>query len=424
MTMADDKTVIVVLYPFAALVLWATAACGADAPVPALTHVDSVAGRAGQAPSALPDMAPPPDLATSAAQADSGMASPDVRFGIVTLAIGETDGVAERVFGRIEAVALDTAGRIYVLDAYAHEVRVFAPDGAFQFRFGRQGSGPGDVRRPCCLGFGPEDVLWIRNEYRFLDAFEIGPNAALHRQRITLDVRGCCSSHPLIWNGRLLVTAAQPGTISGVLLAVDTSGVVADTLRPPEPVPDTTARAPWRVEAATGSGRTALMAIGAPFSGHGRVVYSPPGHAARVHTGRYHVIRVGPDGSRLPPIERAHPGPRLVDEERELIHAQVARLRGRGYTVSDVRIPERKPPIEDIWYDADGRLWVELSRPHGAERREAHVYAPDGSLAFEATWPAAVRLASGSAIRGNTALGIRQDEYGVQQVTVIRFAPR
>jgi hypothetical protein len=50
------------------------------------------------------------------------------------VAIGALDGPDEEVFGRIEAIAIDNAGNVFVLDALAHEVRWFGPDGAFRGR--------------------------------------------------------------------------------------------------------------------------------------------------------------------------------------------------------------------------------------------------------------------------------------------------
>ena len=46
-------------------------------------------------------------------------------------------------------------------------MRVFGSEGDFQFRFGGQGEGPGELTQPCCLAFGPEGRLWVRESTRY-----------------------------------------------------------------------------------------------------------------------------------------------------------------------------------------------------------------------------------------------------------------
>src|SRR5690606_25249983 len=87
----------------------------------------------------------------------------DVLTASVTLEIGEAGGEAAYLFGRVFGRALDADGRIYVADGQANEVRVFAPDGAHLFTFGRAGGGPGELRRPCCLAFDRAGLLWVRD---------------------------------------------------------------------------------------------------------------------------------------------------------------------------------------------------------------------------------------------------------------------
>jgi len=60
------------------------------------------------------------------------------------LSIGVAEGEEPYQFVGIDAVSADEQGRIYVSAQREGEVRVFAPDGTFLFRFGRRGSGPGE----------------------------------------------------------------------------------------------------------------------------------------------------------------------------------------------------------------------------------------------------------------------------------------
>jgi len=81
----------------------------------------------------------------------------------ITLEIGEVEGEEAYLFGQVSGLALDAEGRIYVADRQASEVRVFTPDGAHLFTFGRAGSGPGEMRAPCCLAFDRAGLLWLRD---------------------------------------------------------------------------------------------------------------------------------------------------------------------------------------------------------------------------------------------------------------------
>ena len=87
--------------------------------------------------------------------------------GTVDLEFGEIEGEDPYLFTRIESIVEDTRGRLLVADLQSHEVRVFGSEGDFQFRFGGQGEGPGELTQPCCLAFGPEGRLWVRESTRY-----------------------------------------------------------------------------------------------------------------------------------------------------------------------------------------------------------------------------------------------------------------
>src|SRR5688500_8726079 len=105
------------------------------------------------------------------------------REAVVELAIREVEGRDEYTFGRVSGTVADGRGRIYVADALANEVRVFGADGAFLYRIGRAGQGPGEFDSPCCLALRDDDrTLWVRDggNARYL-AFTLGDTAATCR---------------------------------------------------------------------------------------------------------------------------------------------------------------------------------------------------------------------------------------------------
>jgi|GEM_PF-1773480 len=78
--------------------------------------------------------------------------------------IGVEDGAPERVFGVIQDVAVDRAGRIYVLDALARSIRVFTRDGRYLSSIGRMGRGPGEFFVPVAMAVDPDDRLYVLDQ--------------------------------------------------------------------------------------------------------------------------------------------------------------------------------------------------------------------------------------------------------------------
>ena len=63
------------------------------------------------------------------------------------LSIGQLDGQAEVIFGRISWIAVDDAGTLYVLDRQAVEIRAFRADGTFLPTYRGRGEGSRSYQR-------------------------------------------------------------------------------------------------------------------------------------------------------------------------------------------------------------------------------------------------------------------------------------
>lgn len=75
--------------------------------------------------------------------------------------IGTLDGSGPDTFSELAALAVDSAGRIYVLEFQAQEVRVFGPDGSFLRRIGARGEGPGEFQRARAITLRDQRELWV-----------------------------------------------------------------------------------------------------------------------------------------------------------------------------------------------------------------------------------------------------------------------
>ena len=87
--------------------------------------------------------------------------------GTIDVEFGEIDGDDPYLFTRIESIVEDAGGRLTVADLQSHQVRIFGSEGTLLFRFGGQGEGLGELTQPCCLGFGPDSALWVRESVRY-----------------------------------------------------------------------------------------------------------------------------------------------------------------------------------------------------------------------------------------------------------------
>ncbi len=80
----------------------------------------------------------------------------------VTIGVREGDG--PEAFGFVTDFEVDGFDRIYILDLYAQEIRVFTRDGAYVRSIGGPGSGPGEFRGVNGMTFDPSGRLWVMNQ--------------------------------------------------------------------------------------------------------------------------------------------------------------------------------------------------------------------------------------------------------------------
>ena len=279
--------------------------------------------------------------------------------GTVDLEFGEIEGDDPYLFTRVGSVVEDTEGRLIVADKETDEVRVFDSRGYFVFRLGGPGEGPGELNGPCCLAFAPDGALWVRESTGF-SAFRLETAGATFQG-------GMRSAH-----GNAGMDA--PVTFDPLGRLVDVT------------------------EFRTSDGAYAMARL------HMDEVHSPDGAVFEI---------VGPPG----------PGPRLSDDERlygeEWIDRDLARIDGNFHPFD---VPERKPPLADLFFDQSGRLWVEKTVADGAEMREADVYA-DSILVARYRWPSRVIPGVAPWATESVLLGTTRDELGVQRVARVRFRP-
>ncbi|HEX7050225.1 MAG TPA: 6-bladed beta-propeller [Longimicrobiales bacterium] len=348
-----------------------------------------------------------------------------VRVAAPDLTIGATDGDPAYLFGGISGVTTDSAGRIYVVDAQADEVRVFSDAGAFLFTIGRRGSGPGELSGPCCPAFGPDGRLWIRDggNARY-NAYAVGDTAAEYVTGIRIQHGDANRWAPLTFDsrGNLIdigsTSGSEPIDFSLVRFHVNSAGTVVAR----DVVPGRSDSLAVHVVLRTVGGRPTVGYIWQPYGTKHRVAYAPGGAWAEALTSHYTVWWYDANGVLLRIIRRDVEGPALSAEERQAAEEDLRESARRfGVRPGDLPfdVPERKGPIGWLYFDAAGRLWVERSVADGEPRR-ADVYGRTGAQVATVEWPADVDLRSGY-IGDGVMLGVARDTLGVQRVVRLRW---
>ena len=88
------------------------------------------------------------------------------------LRIGSVNGTCD-AFGQAFSVTVDDAGRIYMADFQANEIRVFDAQGECIRTFGREGEGPGEFRMLAGIAWQPPGLLWAMDAISYrLTAFD------------------------------------------------------------------------------------------------------------------------------------------------------------------------------------------------------------------------------------------------------------
>ena len=364
--------------------------------------------------------------------------------GAVDLTIGRVEGDERYLFGQILGLALDARGRMYVSDLHVGSVRAYGSSGEFLFQLGRIGGGPLEYRRlPGSIAILPDGHLWIVSpEDKVLRAdpmqdevpetlreVPVGSNRTrLNSGILALDAEGM-----------LVATVHEPVPIDyrrRIRISLDAGGTVSKhnpwALRP------TPEEMGWRLSRHMSQARVAEIldqdpgVLGVlygqsgappPYGTDRLMAFSTDGRVALAVTTTY---RVEVYDSLLRPVmvvERDLRGPRLTAAERRNTRAYMAarRRESRLYTYDDGDIPDRKPPLRGLWFDRDGKLWLERYLANEPQQQGADVYGVDGDHLFSAEWPRGVDFGFG-AIRGDTGLGIQIDALGIPSVARVRFS--
>lgn len=352
--------------------------------------------------------------AQAAARAQS---EPPTSNGKIDLTIGgENEQRAGYEFSYITGLAVDAKGRIYVCDASESNIKVFSARGLFEFAIGRKGEGPAEFRGPQNIAFSSEGLLWVAdNTNRRISILSpVTPSGKLVR---TIPIKSTYGSTDRIhWDksgnvmSAVLAVQSNPTLpMRAVRTFLNSAGDVVRSDTAPLTSPDSVDD--WVFSANGGVARYIK-----PFSARRLAAFGGGGLAAYATSTVYAVRIVDSFGKQLALIKRSVSPVRMkpVDTDKfDLVRQRVAKQSRQPESALGTA-PNVKPPIERMWFDEDGRLWVERS-VSASDPHVADLYSQDGRWLAIRTWPSHVMLNLG-AIRGNAGVGVATNSEGLESV--------
>ncbi len=318
--------------------------------------------------------------------------------------IGRAQGDGPDLFGNIRAVEVDAAGRLYVLEAQAREIRVFDADGGFVRRFGRAGAGPGEFENPTGLFWGPEGRLWVADpgnaRYSVFDT--AGVYLTAYRRPagfFRLPFPGGFAA-----DGRLVDVGLDAGSGEETLLA----------LRPgAETAPDTIPLPSFRPEQFQ---IPEVMTTVVPFSPRLVWHFDPRGFLWHGITRPYRIVQQRLGGDTLRIIDRPFESLPVAEEEKTRAIENLAWFTRQGGKADRRRIPDEKPAWQGLFTDDRGYLWVRPTVPAEERERSFDVFDPQGRYLGRARSEFAVWQYRPVVVRGTRLYALTTDEDAVQYV--------
>lgn len=332
------------------------------------------------------------------------------------LRIGTAEGDGPDALTDVHDLAVDGAGRLYVLQRIAKSVHVFDSTGRFVRAIGRSGRGPGEFEFPTGMALDAAGRLWVVDPQngRFTAFDSAGRLLRAPRREL--------GGYSFTWDGmadaegRLLepISVHAPAGRSTAYVRFDTSFTRSDTLlvSPPVSAEETLAgtyvlrRGP----------ETLFLFV--PFAPQDVSRLDPRGFVWTANTGAYRIVQRTLAGDTVRVITReASPLPVTREERAAAIMRLDSLARGASYDAA--RIPTAHPILERLDVAPDGTLWVTLAAREDAPERLLDVFDPAGRYLGQLRVPAGLR--GPMRITADALHAVVHDELDVPSVVRLRI---
>lgn len=348
------------------------------------------------------------------------------------LRIGSVEGEGPTLFGRIRSLAVDAAGRVWVVESQSQEIRVFGRDGGHVRTIGRKGGGPGEFQRALHAQFGPEGRLWVADPANarvsvFDTAGALLTSEPVPGGFVVIPWRGGFDDR-----GRYYLPIPRPseegfdlGLVRHEIRPDSTSGRGGRTA-PPALVPLDTLPVPRdpvereRFEHRSGDGRTVAMAS-VPYAPAFRWRRSPSGTFWGLFTGDYRLVELSPAGDTLRAVTRPFEPLPVTQADVEEAMEGLEWFTSQGGWVDRSAIPDTKPGADELFVDDEGNVWVFPVTERGREGRVLDVFDPEGRWLGRVRLPFALADGPVPLVRGGVLYGVTENELEVPFVVRARI---
>lgn len=323
--------------------------------------------------------------------------------------IGSMEGDGPETFGSVNTMEVDAAGRLWILDSQAQELRVFDADGTHIRTVGRRGGGPGEFAQAVHVQTGPDGNIWVVDpQNNRVSVFDTAGNY--------LEGKHTAGGFIIIpWPGRFddagryyTPVPQMGGDFRITLVRHDASLQPLDTLEiPKDPKP----RESFELRSANGR-----MVAGVPYQGGLRWKLSPTGTIWAMLTDDYRMFEIDEDGDTLRTITREFTPLPVTVEDREAAQEDMEWFIEQGGQVDWSKLPTTKPATESLFFDDEGRIFVRPITPRSEEGRRLDVFDPIGRFLGSLTLPFSLASNPSPIIRNGVLYGVTRDELDVSYV--------
>ncbi len=329
-----------------------------------------------------------------------------------TLRLGSATGTGPETFGQIRSLDVDGAGRLWILDGQADEIRVFDASGEYVRTVGRKGSGPGEFAQPMRLDLGPDGRIWVMDpdngrlsQFDTAGTYLAGLPAA--GGFITLPWPGGFDDADRYYSP---APVFEPSFHMG-LARFDTTYSPLDTLTPPED-PDT--RPSFKIE----EGGLTRVVASVPFTGQLLWRVSPQGTLWALVTGDYRLFELDAAGDTLRTAYRSYDPVPVTSADRAEAIEDLKWFTDLGGRIDLSLIPSVKPGASTFFIDDRGNLWV-LPVTSGDDARQPwDIFDPTGIYLGRIELPFTMAASPLPRVEGDLLYGVVRDELDVPYVVV------
>lgn len=329
----------------------------------------------------------------------------DDAFQIVVVSeIGTRTGDGPEAFGDVSSLAADGAGRLYVVDSGAEEIRVFDSDNRHVARFGRRGGGPGELSwSGVRVSLSNSNLLWIVDPPWLRAADSVGTPLAGAFNGIDLSAgRGNnADAVGFAYAARTFVDGGRPDLTPDYVVKYGLSesgdAVAVDSLALPQ--------LNFEFRVARVDGGVAQIEF-LPMQPEIVWAVAPGGTIWIANTSEYllHEVDMRGDTLRTVVLDRA---PRPFEGRQRDSLAQLT-----GFPAAD--LPADLPFLDRIDVAPDGYLWAR--RPWTAQGRTWDIFDDRGHYLGPAVSDVPLDNYPFRVTGPGTAVGIRRDAFGVEYI--------